>query len=86
MRVHSCLIDLEKTMNTENTHFIDEAFAVEPQAWGTYQSYSREGEKLITSLTESSCIAATRWYLKFLQDESVCDSQVTYSGEVGGKL
>ena len=65
----------------------DDAFTVKRATWGNYQSYDENGTKLVTSLTEEQCIAATRFYLKSLQDGSLSDNNgVTYSGEVGGKL
>ncbi len=75
----------EQTMNTDETHFIDGAFAVDHQRWGTWLSYDKEGNKLITSLTEEACIAATRWYLKARQD-GFTESETRYEGSVGGKL
>ena len=51
-------------------------------------SNEKNGKKLITSLTEDACIAASRFYLKFKQDEKngLVTETKTYSGEVGGKL
>lgn len=72
-------------MNTDETHFIDEAFAVDHQRWGTWLSYDKEGNKLITSLTEDACVKATRWYLKAKQ-EGFTEETTTYDGVVGGKL
>ena len=71
-------------MNTNETHFIDEAFAVDHQSWGTWQSYSKDGEKLITSLSEEACVAATRWFLKARQEGF--ENTPTHEGSVGGKL
>jgi hypothetical protein len=67
---------------------IDECFYVEKKQWGTWDSTDKEGNKLITSLTEDACIAASRFYLKFKQDEKngLVTETKTYSGEVGGKL
>ena len=66
----------------------DEAFLVRKQRWGTHVSYSlMDNRELITSLTLESCVAATRFYLKGLQDgwaDSV--SGRTYDSAVGGKL
>jgi hypothetical protein len=73
-------------LDVDDTHFIDGAFTVDKARWGTWRSFDRDGKEILTSLTEEECVRATRWYLKFLQDESVCNSQVTYPGEVGGKL
>jgi hypothetical protein len=63
---------------------IDDAFYVQQKKWGTWQSYDKEGNGLITSLTEDQCISATRFYLKGKQ-EGFTESR-TYEGEVGGKL
>ncbi len=63
---------------------IDDAFYVEKKKWGTWQSYDKEGNGIITSLTEEQCISATRFYLKGRQ-EGFSESK-TYEGEVGGKL
>lgn len=70
-------------MNMEKT-FIDDAFCVEKKKWGTWQSYDKDGKRLITSLTEDICISATRFYLKGLQ-EGFTETK-TYESEVGGKL
>ena len=63
----------------------DEAFTVKRQRWGTFVSYTLEGEALITSLNEEGCIAATRWYLKARQ-EGFAEEATTYESVVGGKL
>jgi hypothetical protein len=63
---------------------IDDCFYVEQKKWGTWDSTDLEGKGLITSLTEQSCIEATRFYLKGRQ-EGFSTSR-TYEGEVGGKL
>jgi hypothetical protein len=63
---------------------IDDCFYVEKKKWGTWDSSDKEGNGLITSLSEDSCIAATRYYLKGRQ-EGFSTSR-TYEGEVGGKL
>ena len=63
---------------------IDDAFYVEQSAWKTWKSADKEGKCLVTSLTEESCIAATRFYLCGRQ-EGFTESQ-TYEGVVGGKL
>jgi len=65
----------------------DDAFWVKQQRWGTHVSVGADDLQILTSLTEEDCIAATRWYLKSLQDNSFGHNKgVTYSGEVGGKL
>ena len=69
---------------------IDDCFYVEPQKFGTWDSTDKEGNKLITSLTEDACIAASRFYLKFRQDEknatSYGESVSQYSGSMDYKL
>jgi len=64
---------------------IDGAFFVRKQKWGTFVSYGLNEKELITSLTEETCIAATRWYLKW-QQEGFTEGATTYDGTVGGKL
>jgi hypothetical protein len=72
-----------KKINTEHTNLVDNAFTVGKARWGTYQSYDKDGVKLVTSLTEEQCVAATRFYLASLQDGSFSDNNVvTYSSEV----
>jgi hypothetical protein len=64
---------------------IDEAFYVEKKRWGTYQSYDKAGNGLVTSLTSEDCISATRFYCKGLQ-EGFGEDTTSYEGSVGGKL
>lgn len=68
---------------TEKT-LIDDAFYVEQTDWKTWRSYDKEGKTLITSLTQESCISATRHYCKWLQ-EGFPETQ-KYTGKVDGKL
>ncbi len=63
---------------------IDDAFYVQQQRWGTWDSTDKEGNGLVTSLTEDSCISATRFLLKGRQ-EGFAESK-TYESKVGGKL
>jgi hypothetical protein len=76
-------------MTNETQGPYDESFVVRRQRWGTYVSYSVEDDRpLITSLTQERCVAATRFYLKGLQEgwpDSV-DGARTYDSVVGGKL
>jgi hypothetical protein len=53
-------------LNLENLY--DDAFYVEQSNWKTWKSYDKEGNALVTSLSEETCIAATRFYLKFRQE------------------
>ena len=63
---------------------IDDAFYVDEKKYGLWYSTDKDGNGLITSLTEEQCISATRFYLKGRQ-EGFSTSR-TYEGEVGGKL
>jgi len=65
---------------------IDDCFYVEDQRWGTWKSYDKDGNVLITSLTSEACVAATRQYLKWKQEDNLNDIGVSYEGTVGGKL
>jgi hypothetical protein len=71
-------------MNNEEKKWINDAFYVKKQRWGTWVSYDKDDKALITSLAEDICISATHFYLKGLQ-ESFHETK-TYDGEVGGKL
>jgi hypothetical protein len=62
----------------------DDAFYVEEKKYGLWTSSDKEGNGIITSLTEEECVRSTRWYLKAKQ-EGFVETQ-TYDGEVGGKL
>jgi hypothetical protein len=70
---------------------IDDAFYVEQKRYGLWDSTDKDGKGLVTSLTEESCISATRFYLKFRQ-ENQFESQNNeenvskYSGSVDYKL
>jgi hypothetical protein len=63
---------------------IDDAFYVDEKKYGLWYSTDKEGNGLVTSLTEESCISATRYFLKGRQ-EGFAESK-TYTGQVGGKL
>lgn len=64
----------------------DDCFYVEQKKWGTWGSFDKEGNNIITSLTEDSCVRATRQYLKWKQEDKLNDIGVSYEGTVGGKL
>lgn len=74
----------------QETQLIDNEFYVEKKRWGTYQSYDKNDNGLITSLTEEQCISATRFLLKVRQEEKngnkVDETLKTYSGDVDYKL
>ncbi len=63
---------------------IDDAFYVEEKKYGLWYSTDKEGNGLITSLTEEQCVSATRFYLKGRQEG--WSETTTYEGTVGGKL
>jgi hypothetical protein len=63
---------------------IDDAFYVDERKYGLWYSTDKDGNGLITSLTEQQCISATRYYLKGRQ-EGFPESK-TYESQVGGKL
>jgi hypothetical protein len=66
---------------------VDDAFYIAQKKWGTWSSYTPNGEGIITSLTEEKCISATRWYLKAKQENQFDkEDQKTYDSVVGGKL
>lgn len=54
--------------NSDTIEWIDDCFRVEQRKWGTWDSYNKDNQALITSLTKEDCIAATRFHLKRLQD------------------
>jgi len=74
-------LDLIKRMEPK---LIDDCFYVEEKKYGLWHSWDKDGNGLVTALTEESCISGTRFYLKGRQ-EGWAETK-TYSGEVGGKL
>jgi hypothetical protein len=64
----------------------DDAFWVKKQRWGTFVSIDADDLEIITSMTEEQCIAATRWYLKGLQEGWDDNNVIKHEGTVGGKL
>lgn len=70
---------------------IDDVFYVEQSAWKTWKSSDKEGNSLATSLSEESCIAATRFYLQFRQENQFesknnGENVSSYSGTMDYKL
>lgn len=63
---------------------IDDCFYVKEKRWGTWDSFDKDGNCIVTSLTEEECIRATGFILKGRQDGF--EETKTYSSEVGGKL
>jgi hypothetical protein len=64
---------------------IDDAFYVDERKYGLWYSTDKDGNGLITSLTEEQCISATRFYLKGRQ-EGFSEPEKVHEGTVGGKL
>jgi hypothetical protein len=75
----------EAKLDTEHTTLIDGAFTIDKAIWGTWRSFDAEGKTLVTSLTEETCINATRCYLKWRQ-EGFTEGASSYDGTVNGKL
>jgi len=63
--------------------WIDDAFYV-TKARFLWHSFDKDGNGLVSALTEESCISGARFYLKGRQ-EGFPETK-TYNGEVGGKL
>jgi len=63
--------------------WIDDAFYV-TKARFLWHSFDKEGNGLVSALTEESCISGARFLLKGRQ-EGFPETK-TYNGEVGGKL
>jgi len=65
---------------------IDDAFYVEEKKYGLWSSTDKEGNGIITALTEEECVRATRFMLKLKQENRLNEVGSTYSGTVDGKL
>ena len=63
---------------------IDDCFYIQQKRYGLWDSTDKDGNGLVTSLTEEQCISATRYILKGRQ-EGFPESKI-YEGQVGGKL
>lgn len=68
----------------EEPQWIDDCFRVEESPRKTWKSFDKDGNGIVTSLTEELCINATRFILKGKQDGFLDSTQ--YEGTVGGKL
>ena len=81
-------------MNPQNEHpeiaevnWIDDTFRVYKTKYGLWHSAAKDGEELVTALTEDQCVSGTRFYLKGRQEGwSEDNSRVVNDGKVGGKL
>jgi len=81
-------LDLTNTMKQSDPmsaekKLIDDAFYV-TKARFLWHSTDKDGNGLVSALTEESCISGTRFYLKGRQ-EGFAETK-KYEGEVGGKL
>ena len=63
----------------------DDCFYVQQKKYGLWYSTDKDGNGLITSLSEELCVAATRFYLKGRQ-EGFPEPEKVHEGVVGGKL
>ena len=71
---------------SEEKQLIDGAFYVE-KARFLWHSKDKDGNGLVSAVTEAQCINATRFYLKGKQEGwSEDNSRVLNDGVVGGKL
>ena len=71
--------------NQPMTSYDDGAFTVDKSTWG-YQSYGRDGDKIVFSATQEDCVYWTRRWLKAQQEGWDTEVRVVNSGVVGGKL
>ena len=76
---------------SEEKKLIDNAFYIQKKSYGLWESSDKEDKGLITSLTEESCISATRFYLQFRQENQFesknnGENVSKYSGSVDYKL
>ena len=79
-------LNLSLNEMSEEKQLIDDAFYVE-KARFLWHSKDKDGNGLVSALTEGQCINATRFYLKGLQEGwGEENSRVLNDGVVGGKL
>lgn len=69
----------------EEFNWIDDCFRV-VKARFLWHSYDKEGNGLVSALTEEYCIRGTRFYLKGKQEGWKDSETKKYAGVVGGKL
>ena len=69
-----------------NKELYDDCFYVEQKKWGTWDSFDKDGKCIITALTESDCVSATRFMLKLKQEDRLNEIEVSYTSTVDGKL
>jgi|DEB0MinimDraft_10_1074344.scaffolds.fasta_scaffold26932_1 hypothetical protein len=79
--------DSKSSKQNQEIQWIDDAFQVYKTRFGLWHSEAKNGEKLISSLSEEQCVKATRFYLKGRQEGwDGSNSNVMNDGIVGGKL
>jgi len=79
--------DSKSSKQNQEIQWIDDAFQVYKTRFGLWHSEAKNGEKLISSLSEEQCVKATRFYLKGRQEGwDGSNSSVMNDGIVGGKL
>jgi hypothetical protein len=67
--------------------WIDDAFRVYKTKYSMWHSAAKDGEELVTAMTEELCVSMTRFYLKGRQEGWTEESsRVLNDGKVGGKL
>lgn len=67
--------------------WIDDTFRVYKTKYNLWHSATKDGEELVTAITEEQCISGTRFYLKGRQEGWDAEtSRVMNNGTVGGKL
>ena len=81
------MTELNEHLEVSEYNWIDDAFRVYKTKYGLWHSAAKDGEELVTAMTEDQCISGTRFYLKGRQEGwSEKNSRVVNSGVVGGKL
>ena len=81
------MTELNEHLEVSEYDWIDDAFRVYKTKYGLWHSAAKNGEELVTAMTEDQCISGTRFYLKGRQEGwSGENSRVVNSGVVGGKL
>ena len=71
----------------EEVKWFDDACRVYKTKYNLWHSAAKDGEELVTALSEELCIRMTRFYLKGRQEGwNESNSKVLNDGKVGGKL
>lgn len=77
----------EEALNdtTKDYTWIDDVFRIRESRYGLFISVKKDGEEVITAMTEEECVKVTRFHLKGEQ-EGWPEPAAVYSGSVGVKL